>query len=396
MTIKLTPNDLKEIFSLLQKAELDAIVVGGQAVNLWASKYSERVPELNEYLPFASEDLDFYGGKIEAIACNQVLKGQVTLNKDLDPSPNTGVVVADFKEQKLRIDFLGSVFGLNDTEITDTALKLEGKGELAGVQLKVLHPILCLEGKLSSIKGLPQAGRQDIKHAKMSLLCLKELLKDYTTTQSSRKGLKLTERILKNALSENGLHAWYRHQIKVESAIPFSIIEQLQDEKWQKFCSMRVPKALEQIENKRNRYSEVMKQIEHRREDLAEKKTEAKINFPAPEQKEWAKSILPKLTAITEEAKQLNRVTVKASGVGIIELEKYNLEIDFHQRTAKLTSKHSDREVAAFDLREKRVIAANPNREDLNYWQSFSNKTQSNKPKKSSSKIKKKSKDIEL
>jgi hypothetical protein len=283
MTTKLTPNDIKEIFSLLQEAELDAIIVGGQAVNLWASKYSERVPELNEYLPFASEDLDFYGGKIEAIACNQVLKGQVTLNKDFDPSPNTGVVVADFKEQKIRIDFLGSVFGLNDTEITDTALTLEGKGELAGVRLKVLHPILCLEGKLSSIKGLPQAGRQDIKHAKMSLLFVRELLKDYAATKSSRQGLKLTERVLKNALSENGLNAWYRHQIKVESAIPFSTIEQLLDEKWQKFCSLRLPKALEQIENKRNRYSQVMKQIEDKRENLAQKKIEAKSGFPTSE-----------------------------------------------------------------------------------------------------------------
>jgi hypothetical protein len=209
---KLTPNDLKEIFSLIQEKDLDVIVVGGQAINLWASKYSERVPELDKYLPFASEDIDLYGGKIEAIACNQALKGQITLNKDFDPSPNTGVVVANFKEQKLRIDFLGSVYGLNDTEITDTALKLESKGELAGIQLKVLHPILCLEGKLSSIKGLPQAGRQDIKHAQMSLLCLKELLKDYATTISSRKGLKLTERILKNALSENGLNALKKNE----------------------------------------------------------------------------------------------------------------------------------------------------------------------------------------
>lgn len=57
----LTPEDLKDVLSTLQEAGLEAIIVGGQAVNLWAYHYSLDCPELKEWLPFSSEDLDFFG-----------------------------------------------------------------------------------------------------------------------------------------------------------------------------------------------------------------------------------------------------------------------------------------------------------------------------------------------
>ncbi|URD53469.1 hypothetical protein [Chroococcidiopsis sp. CCNUC1] len=74
MVKKLTPEDLYDIFVKLQAAELDAVVVGEQAINLWASKYRDRSPQLQQMLPFASEDLDFYGCKIEVFTCNQALQ----------------------------------------------------------------------------------------------------------------------------------------------------------------------------------------------------------------------------------------------------------------------------------------------------------------------------------
>jgi hypothetical protein len=109
---KLTPEDLQEILISLHRANLEAVVVGGQVVNLWAYQYCEKTQALKEFLPFASEDLDFYGGKVEAMLCHQVLGGQVRLNQDFDPSPNAGLVLLKRGEAKLRIDFLASVFGL--------------------------------------------------------------------------------------------------------------------------------------------------------------------------------------------------------------------------------------------------------------------------------------------
>ncbi|MDZ4878096.1 MAG: hypothetical protein CLLPBCKN_007531 [Chroococcidiopsis cubana SAG 39.79] len=272
MVKKLTPEDLYDIFVKLQAAELDAVVVGGQAINLWASKYRDRSPQLQQMLPFASEDLDFYGGKIEVLTCQEALQGEAKLNRDFDPSPNSGIVTVKRQDVNLRIDFLASVYGLNDSEITGTAIPFPGESKLSGVNIKVLHPILCLEGKLKSLRGLPQQGRQDKKHVEMAILCVKEFVKDLCNQEQPRTGLKLVERMLDSALKEDGLNAWYRHGIQVESAIPIEELRQLNDEKWQKFYNIILPKVLEQIHVKRNRYLEAMEQSATRSKNLEQKR----------------------------------------------------------------------------------------------------------------------------
>ena len=162
MSNRKSPEQLKDIFTKIQQQEL--ILVGGQAVNFWAVFYQERVLELRQYIPYSSEDIDFLGGKIEANLCQEILGGTLKLNKDFSPSPNTGVLVTNFENENLRIDFLSSVFGLNDDEIVRSAVYFRGEQALSGVNLKILNPILTLEGKLKSLVGLPQNGRQDEKH----------------------------------------------------------------------------------------------------------------------------------------------------------------------------------------------------------------------------------------
>jgi hypothetical protein len=262
---KLTPEDLREIFLTLQTAELEAVVVGGQAVNLWAYQYSLTNPQLQAYLPFASEDLDFYGGRVEAMLCKEILGGEVTLNQDFDPSPNAGVVIVNRDDRVLRIDFLASVFGLNDSEITGTAVPFIGQERLAGVGIKVLHPILCLEGKLRCLRGLPQGGRQDLKHVQMSLLCMREMLKHLCSLEDNRPGLKMTERVMNSGLREDGLNVWHHHQVNIESAVPIQLLSELSNEKWKRFCEIRWPQYLEQLNAKRSHYQAIMTQISDRK-----------------------------------------------------------------------------------------------------------------------------------
>jgi hypothetical protein len=38
-----------------------AFAVGGQAINLWAEHYATIADELNEFRPFTSKDIDFFG-----------------------------------------------------------------------------------------------------------------------------------------------------------------------------------------------------------------------------------------------------------------------------------------------------------------------------------------------
>lgn len=98
---------------------------------------------MRELLPFSSEDLDFYGGRIEVLNCKDALQGEARLNRDSDPSPNSGLVLVKPQDMDLRIDFLASVYGLNDAEIDSTAITFFGQNQLAGINIKVLHPVLC-------------------------------------------------------------------------------------------------------------------------------------------------------------------------------------------------------------------------------------------------------------
>jgi hypothetical protein len=256
--MKLTPEDLKSILSQLQNAGLDAIIVGGQSVNLWAYQYLQNIPQLQEYLPFASEDLDFYGGKLEAAICQEILGGQLILNRDFDPSPNAGLVLIDYPDYKLRIDFLASVYGLNDAEIIDTALTFTGQEPLEGLCLKLLHPLLCLEGKLRCLRGLPQGGRQDLKHVKILALCLHEFFQDLIRHQQFRPALKLFERVIKTSLREDGLSAWYHHQIDILNTLPIQEIQRIDNQKLQDFYTVRWPKVNAQLRERRTRYQQLI------------------------------------------------------------------------------------------------------------------------------------------
>lgn len=156
------------------------------------------------------------------------------------------------------------MFGLNDAEITGTALPFIGKATLAGINIKVLHPVLCLEGKLRCLSGLPQLHRQDLKHLKMSILCVQALLRDFCRDDDPRPGLKLVERVVSSALREDGLNAWHRYEVSTETAIPMDTIYKLDDPKWQRFSEVRYPQLMEQITIKRNRYQQIMERIASR------------------------------------------------------------------------------------------------------------------------------------
>jgi predicted RNA binding protein with dsRBD fold (UPF0201 family) len=218
------------------------------------------------YLPFSSADLDFYGGKVEAIACQRILGGTIVLNRDFEPSPNTGVLVVPTASQPLRVDFLGSVFGIGDIELAQSAIVFEGRERLAGVKVKILNPMLCLEGKLKAAVGLPQEGRQDLKHLQMSLLFVKEYIKD-TIERDLRQGLKLIERVAFNIWSDAGLNLWHRYGIEINSAIPIGVEINTEDPKWSKFMEIRLPQIQQETRKKRQKYLEIQQMMTARTSD---------------------------------------------------------------------------------------------------------------------------------
>lgn len=157
--VKKSPREIQSFLSKIP-TELETILVGGHAINLWATAYLEKIPELQNYLPFSSEDLDFIGGKVEAVEFQEKLGGILNFPESFSPSPNTAILTTKIEDDVLRIDFLANAFGLDTEQIAKSAIFFSSQ-KLPGVKLKVLNPILCVAGKLKSYIGLPQFGRQE-------------------------------------------------------------------------------------------------------------------------------------------------------------------------------------------------------------------------------------------
>jgi hypothetical protein len=60
-----------------------------------------------------------------------------------------------------------------------------------------------------------------------------------------------------STLREDGLSAWFLHQVSVENAIPLETLKGLDDEKWQRFHEQRWPQFLTRLNEKRQRYASI-------------------------------------------------------------------------------------------------------------------------------------------
>ena len=248
------PEQLTGIFRALEEAGWDAILVGGQAVNIWACHYEYDQPQWVALRPYTSRDLDYHGGLAEARLAMRVLGATGQLNTGADPSPNAGVLkiaLADGRE--LIIDVLTGVYGVSAAEVERTAVAWSGTGELAGMSMRVIHPLLLTEGKSATLRGLPQAERQDAKHLRLLTLVLHQWLLEQLA--QPRVVFRAVERLSACAASPDGLHA-FGQGIDLLEAIP--VAEMRSASGFTKFFDQRFDQLLEKIDQKRERYRDAL------------------------------------------------------------------------------------------------------------------------------------------
>jgi len=77
---------IQEALDRLVAEGFTGVLVGGHAVNFWAFFYKQPTPEWDELLPYTSEDVDFLGGRPEALLCKRLFGGVSNLNDGTDPN----------------------------------------------------------------------------------------------------------------------------------------------------------------------------------------------------------------------------------------------------------------------------------------------------------------------
>jgi len=220
-----TPDEI--ILILVALANANCIIIGGQAINIWSIKLEKVNQEpWKSGRPYTSTDADGFGDRPSIVKLAKALQDEnYTVEVQMAVKPeelrvNTGIITATSKKLNISINILSQPLGLSPQEVLQTAQPIPFRDKT----LKLLHPLLCVEGKATCLIQLPQNDpknpRQDEKHLVLSLanLCVYlEMLGD----DNPEDAVKIANRIPGLALHELGIEILRRHNIDVLEGVPW-------------------------------------------------------------------------------------------------------------------------------------------------------------------------------
>jgi hypothetical protein len=184
---------------LAATSQINAVLVGGQAVNFWARLLSD--PELDDAETLlTSKDIDFEGRPDQARVCAELLGGQAKMFKP--PSlTNAEVYFRDSDGYPRVIDFLTSPGGVNGSEVMETAVPISIAD--ADAKLLVMAPVLCLQSRVYNVMTLGRDSELSLGQLRASIACTRaysrELLDALPGDDGATEVLAINERIAKLA-----------------------------------------------------------------------------------------------------------------------------------------------------------------------------------------------------
>lgn len=176
------PEDFDPIFSQ------GVVIVGGHAVNLWASYYAARGDTtLSQFAPFTSKDADIFLRDPALAAAVAAAAGWEFRSNAEVRSPVLGILVMQRDNVSLQVDVLRTVTGLSENDLAETeSITFEN-----GKSYSVPAPDVMLKAKLANLRQHKQEDRQDERHVRILIRCCRHYLKD--AFEAARSG-QLAER----------------------------------------------------------------------------------------------------------------------------------------------------------------------------------------------------------
>lgn len=157
-----------------------ALIVGGQAVNLWAERYYRKTPELVGFGPLTSKDLDYFGSRQAAQKLSDALGGVIKFPTMDDATPASAVVEAEVDGRWIVVDFLQYVIGTKPKRLAANAVELaiplppeQGEGEIS---LPVMHPLDCYQSRIANAAILKRTGDHPMRQLNASYFVLRSYI----------------------------------------------------------------------------------------------------------------------------------------------------------------------------------------------------------------------------
>lgn len=179
-------------FASYLRTPTPVLLVGGQAVNLWALYFRDVTDDL---APFVSADADILGNRQTLEALGRVAKIRPQFFPLKPPSNEVGVITIPGPDgNALLVEVLRSVHGVSEAELRKPAYLFE-LGE-SNTQVLVPGPIALLRAKIANAHDLKQVGRQDLKHVRILVRVLPRYLQQLADTAGADTTGQLTERMV--------------------------------------------------------------------------------------------------------------------------------------------------------------------------------------------------------
>jgi hypothetical protein len=214
--------DFARILRALSLRQDSLALVGGQAVNAWATVYRESMgARLDEHLPFTSSDIDVAGSPDLLVALHRELGGVVRVAGPRQIAHGT-LSIGD-GAGAIELDVLRVVNGVKSIRPSDTI-----RMELCGAVVPVLFPHLLLRGKLANAMQLEQQGRQDVKHVKVLSLVLEQFLRALVLEvrpADERAVLKLLREVLEILSSPDARRFAQTYGASFRNVLPLAELE---------------------------------------------------------------------------------------------------------------------------------------------------------------------------
>ena len=223
---------------ILALAGQDMVLIGGQALALWAAIY--------HVLPSASaitKDVDFIGSQADVKRIAAGIAGKATFPHERALTLLMGQVSKTLPgDNYVNIDVLFKVYG----DVSTDAIKARAVNVgIEGVTIKVMHPLDMLQGRLENLYGIPE--KQD-EHGLAQLILAIEVVQKFLVAEATRTEdaaparsivLKHVSRIETMALSDAGRKVAQRFGVHVADAIEPAPLLRLPE-----FMSRKLPQLM--------------------------------------------------------------------------------------------------------------------------------------------------------
>ena len=236
MGTRFTLQQFSEVLQIRNPGGHPYILIGGQAVNYWASRYLPAESGLKQYIPFTSEDIDFYGNREDVRHIAGQLNLEPVFPSKVAITSLAGIIPVTVANTRTNIEIIRTVPGVTSANMEALAVEMKWHNKV----IRVLDPISLLVCKVELALTVAQQKRQDVEHLRILFYCvrgfLREWLQEVEAGNLPAKGwLGAANRLVKLAKSTHGRKAAVKLNLTWPEILPLVEIARCKDQKMSSF-----------------------------------------------------------------------------------------------------------------------------------------------------------------